>query len=148
MKQHQLAPPPGTRHARKRIGRGLGSGHGRLSGRGGRGQQSKESIPPRFEGGQLPLYRRLTIRRGFRNPFRKEYRVVNVASLNVFEANAVVTPEALLKAGLVRSLKEPVKLLGEGTLTKPLQVKVHKFSASAKAKIEQAGGQVEEVFYP
>ena len=138
MKQHELAPPRGAHHRKKRVGRGLASGHGRLN-------APRKKGRPGFEGGQLPLYRRLVARRGFRNRFRVEYAVVNVSQLNTFEANSVVTPEVLLRTGMVRSPKKPIKILGEGKLTKPLTVKVHGFSQSATAKIEDAGGQVEEV---
>ena len=147
MQQHDLHPAPGSTHRRKRVGRGLGSGHGTYSGRGAKGQKARsgDNIPPRFEGGQLPIVRRLPTKRGFVNPFRTEYAVVNVASLNRFEANAEVTPDTLVASGLVHSLKLPVKVLADGELDRPLVVKANKFSQAAKEKIEKAGGKTEEI---
>ena len=147
MQQHELHPAPGSTHRRKRVGRGLGSGHGTYSGRGAKGQKARsgDNIPARFEGGQLPIVRRLPTKRGFFNPFRTEYAVVNVASLNRFEANAEVTPDTLVASGLVHSLKLPVKVLAEGELDRPLVVKANKFSQAAKEKIEKAGGKTEEI---
>lgn len=147
VRQNDLAPAPGSRHSRKRIGRGLGSGHGRYSGRGSKGQKARSggSIPPCFEGGQLPLVKRLPRKRGFVNIFKTHYSIVNVAKLDVFEAGTEVTPGELLKAKLVKSLRKPVKILGQGELTRPLIVKANKFSASAKRKIEAVGGSIEEV---
>ncbi|MFH1485338.1 MAG: 50S ribosomal protein L15 [Chloroflexota bacterium] len=147
MKQNELAPPIGARHSRKRSGRGYGSGHGHTSGRGNKGQNSRSGggVGARFEGGQLPLVRRLPRKRGFTNIFREEYSIVNVGRLAVFEKDAEVTPEAMAKAGLVKPVKGPIKVLAGGSLDKALVVKANKFSAAAKQKIEAVGGQVEEI---
>jgi len=129
------------------VGRGNGSGHGTYSGRGSKGQKSRAGykIRPGFEGGQLPLIKRLPEKRGFVNIFRKEYSIVNLDSLKVFEPETEVTPESLVAAGLVKSTRKPVKILGEGNIDRALTVKVSKVSAAAKAKIEAAGGKVEVV---
>lgn len=147
MKQHELVPSPGSRHRRKRVGRGDGSGHGSYSGKGMKGQKSRSSpdIRPSFEGGQLPLVKRMPHTRGFNNIFRIEYTVVNVESLERFPANAQVTPQELHRAGVVRNLRQPIKVLGSGPLTKPLKVAAHSFSQSAREKIEAAGGEVQEL---
>lgn len=147
MRLDTLRPSPGTRKAGKRVGRGNGSGHGTYSGRGVKGQKSRAgfSMRPGFEGGQLPMIKRLPRQRGFTNIFRIEYSVVAIGSLSRFEAGALVTPEELLAAGLVRNMKKPVKILARGEIEHPLTVKAHKFSAAAKAKIEAAGGTAEEV---
>jgi len=149
MRQDELSPAPGSKRNRKRVGRGDGSGHGTFSGRGCKGQKSRAGSGPRpgFEGGQLPLIKRLPQKRGFVNIFKIEYSVVNIGRLNVFEAGSEVTPEKLVAAGIVKSLKHPIKILAEGDITHPLVVKANKFSAAAKAKIEAAGGKVEEVGY-
>jgi large subunit ribosomal protein L15 len=145
--QHTLKPASGAKHGRKRVGRGDGSGHGTYSGRGLKGQKSRAGGGVRlgFEGGQLPLIRRLPRKRGFFNIFRAEYNIVNVGRLNVFAADAEVTPQSLLEAGLIKSAKQPVKILGEGEINRPLVVKAKKFSSTAKAKIEAAGGRAEEI---
>lgn len=145
--QHTLKPAPGAKHSRKRVGRGDGSGHGTYSGRGLKGQKSRAGGGVRlgFEGGQLPLIRRLPRKRGFFNIFRDEYNIVNVGRLNVFVADAEVTPQSLLEAGLIKSAKQPVKVLGDGEINRPLVVKANKFSSVAKAKIEAAGGRTEEI---
>ena len=146
---HNLKPDPGAVRERKRVGRGHGSGHGKTSGRGQKGQKSrsgwKGGTRPGFEGGQTPLYMRFP-KRGFSNaPFKKEYAVVNVGILNErFEEGTEITPELLRKEGLVKK-NLPVKILGDGELTKKFSVKAHKFSASAKEKIEAAGGSWEEI---
>ena len=147
MKPNDLSPAPGSKKARKRIGRGNGSGHGTYSGRGSKGQKSRAGYKAKrgFEGGQLPLVKRLPQKRGFVNIFRIEYNVINLDRLNMFESGSEVTPERLVAAGLVKSLRQPVKVLAEGEIKHPLSVKVHKFSAAAKAKIEAAGGKVEEI---
>lgn len=141
MKLHELSPAKGSRHARKRVGRGPGSGTGKTAGRGHNGQRSRTGFSHRagFEGGQMPLVRRLP-KRGFTNIFRREYTIVNIASLEAMEGE--VTPETLLAKGLVRK-GMPVKILGQGEISKPLTVVAHKFSASARAKIEAAGGRCE-----
>lgn len=146
VRQNELKPPPGAKHKRKRVGRGVGSGHGTYSGRGCKGQKARSGggVRPGFEGGQLPLIKRLPQKRGFTNIFRIEYNIVNVSQLNIFAPNTEVNPEALLKARLIKSTKQPVKILGDGELNRPLLVKANKFSASAQKKIVAAGGKVEE----
>jgi len=145
--QHTLKPAPGAKHSRKRVGRGDGSGHGTYSGRGLKGQKSRAGGGVRlsFEGGQLPLVKRLPRKRGFFNPFRTEYTVINVGKLNIFDANAEVTPQTLLDAGLIKSAQQALKILGDGELDRPLVVKANKFSSTAKSKIEAAGGRVEGI---
>ncbi len=147
MMQDDIRPSPGSRKKSKRVGRGSASGQGTYAGRGRRGQKSRSSVdlPRAFEGGQLPLVKRLPGKRGFINHFRTEYRVVNLESLEAFEAGSVVTLEKLLEVGLVKNLKQPVKLLAGGEITHPVSVKVNKCSAAARAKVEAAGGSVEEV---
>ena len=129
------------------MGRGDGSGHGTYSGRGCKGQKSRAGykMRPGFEGGQLPLIKRLPQKRGFVNIFRIEYSLVNIGKLNVFDSGSEVTPEKLVAAGLVKSLRYPIKILAEGDIKYPLVIKANKFSAAAKAKIEAAGGKAEEV---
>lgn len=147
MKLDALSPAPGSRKARKRVGRGNGSGHGTYSGRGCNGQKSRAGyrMKPGFEGGQLPLIKRLPRKRGFTNIFRIEYCVVHLAELDLFEAGSEVNPEKLVAAGIIKSLRKPVKILADGDISHPLTVKAHKFSSTAKAKIEAAGGKTEEV---
>lgn len=147
MKLHELAPPEGAKKDRKRVGRGNGSGHGTFSGRGSKGQKARSggSVDPRFEGGQIPLVLRLPYKRGFHNPFKEQYHLVNVGSLDGFEANSEVTPEALAEAGLIRDTELKVKLLGEGELSKAVTVRVHKWSQSAQQKVEAAGGTLERL---
>ena len=149
MRLDELSPVPGAKKSRKRVGRGDASGHGTYSGRGRDGQKSRSgySIKRGFEGGQLPLIKRLPQKRGFVNIFRIEYSVVSIAKLNVFESGSEVTPEKMVASGLVKSLRQPVKVLAGGDIDRPLSVKAHKFSAAAKAKIEAAGGSAEEVEY-
>lgn len=145
MKLHDLRPADGSRKRRKRVGRGLGSGHGKTAGRGTKGQNSRTGgpMPPYFEGGQLPLVRRLPWRRGFCSFTRIEYTPVNVGRLAVFEENTVVTPDLLAAKGIIKGAAEPVKILAEGELSKSLHVRAHKFSQAAQEKIIAAGGQVE-----
>ncbi len=147
VRQDNIAPAPGSRRAAKRVGRGNGSGHGTYSGRGSKGQKVRAGykMRPGFEGGQLPLIKRLPRKRGFTNIFRTEYSIVNTGTLNVFASGSEVTPETMLTAGIIKTLKKPVKVLGDGDIDRPLTVKAHKLSASARAKIEAAGGTVEEV---
>jgi len=147
VRQDTLSPAPGSKRSRKRVGRGDGSGHGTYSGRGCKGQKSRSGykMRPGFEGGQLPLIKRLPRKRGFVNIFRIEYSIVNINKLDIFEPGSEVTPESLVAAGVVKSLRYPVKILAEGEIKYPLSVKANKFSAAAKAKIEAAGGRVEEV---
>jgi len=147
VRQDNLSPNPGSRHARKRVGRGNGSGHGTYSGRGCNGQKSRAGykIRPGFEGGQLPLIKRLPRKRGFVNIFRIEYDTVSLDKLNIFEPGSEITPEKLLAARIIKSLRRPVKILADGDINHALVIKVNKFSAAAKAKIEAAGGKAEEV---
>jgi large subunit ribosomal protein L15 len=143
----KLSPAPGSKKKRKRVGRGDGSGHGTYSGRGCKGQKSRAGykMRPGFEGGQLPLIKRLPEKRGFTNIFRKEYSTVNIGQLSGFEAGSEVTPEKLVEAGIVKSLKRPIKILAAGEMAHPLTIKADRFSAAAKAKIEAAGGKAEEI---
>jgi len=147
VRQDNLSPSPGSRRARKRVGRGNGSGHGTYSGRGCKGQKSRAGykMRPGFEGGQLPLIKRLPRKRGFVNIFRTEYSTVNIGRLNTFESGSEITPEKLVAAGMVKSLRNPIKILADGDINHPLTVKANKFTASARAKIEAAGGKAEEV---
>ncbi len=144
MRIHELSPVEGSRKKRKRIGRGQGSGHGGTACRGHKGQKSRSGGGPRpgFEGGQMPLQRRLP-KRGFTNIFKKQYNIINVKDLNRFEANANLGAKDLKEAGLVKKLKDGVKLLGNGDISHPLFVKVRKVSKTAREKIEAAGGKVE-----
>jgi large subunit ribosomal protein L15 len=143
---NNLQPAKGANRKRKRVGRGIGSGHSKTSTRGYKGQLSRSGtrVRPGFEGGQMPLYRRLP-KRGFTNIFRKEYAVVNLESLAVFEVGAQVDPEALKAKGLIKNSKDGIKILGGGELKKALTVKAHKFSKSAAEKIQQAGGVAEVI---
>ena len=145
-RQNSLRPTPGATHSHKRVGRGNGSGHGNFSGRGMKGQKSRSGykMSPGFEGGQLPLIRRMPRKRGFTNNFRQEYAVVNLGSLNIFAPGTEVGREQLIEAGLVRSRTYPVKVLAGGEISRPLNIKAARFSAAARAKIEAAGGQAEE----
>jgi large subunit ribosomal protein L15 len=147
MLAHELRPPKGAKQARKRVGRGNASGRGTYSGRGLKGQKARSGRKPKlgFEGGQTRLIKRLPRRRGFTNIFRKEYSAVNLRDLERFEAGTEVTPELLKQSGVVRSLRRPLKVLASGELTKALTVKAHKFSTSAKEKIEAAGGSALEI---
>jgi len=147
MDQSKLKPPIGAKHKRKRVGRGDGSGHGTYSGRGLKGQKSRSGGGVRlgFEGGQLPLIKRLPRKRGFTNIFKKEFSIINVASLQRFAPNTEVTPDELYRAGLIKSLKHGVKILGSGELDRPLVVKANQFSATAEKKISDAGGKIERI---
>lgn len=149
MRQDTLSPIPKSKRARKRVGRGNSSGHGTYSGRGCKGQKSRtgNSVRPGFEGGQLPLIKRLPQKRGFVNIFRTEYSTVNIDKLSIFESGSEVTPEKMVAAGLVKSRRHPIKILANGDISYPLVVKANKFSAAAKTKIETAGGKAEEVEY-
>lgn len=147
MKQHELAPPEGARRHRRRVGRGNGSGRGTYCGKGIKGQKARSGgqIPPYFEGGQLPLVRRLPYRRGFTNPFRVEYAEVNVGKLNRFPSGSEVGPRELAEAGLLSKADQPVKVLGEGSLDQSLLVRAHRFSRAAREKIVAAGGTIQEI---
>jgi large subunit ribosomal protein L15 len=145
MKLHDLQPAPGSKKRRKRVGRGIAAGQGKTAGRGTKGQSARSGggKGPYFEGGQLPLVRRLPFKRGFTNIWRGEYAEVNLERLEQFEAGSEVTPETLVEAGIVKSVSKPVVILARGNLGKKLTVKAHRFSANARAKIEAAGGTVE-----
>ncbi|AIQ14657.1 MULTISPECIES: 50S ribosomal protein L15 [Paenibacillus] len=146
MKLHELAPAPGSRKERNRVGRGTSSGNGKTSGRGHKGQNSRSGggVRPGFEGGQNPLYRRLP-KRGFVNPTRKEYAIVNLEELNSFAEGTEVTPQLLLETGVVKNAKSGIKILGNGEITVKLTVQANKFSQSAVEKIEAAGGKTEVI---
>ena len=147
MKLHELQPAAGAHRDRTRAGRGISAGRGKTAGRGTKGQNSRSGggKQPYFEGGQLPLVRRLPHLGGFTNIWRVEFFEVNVERLNLFPAGAEITPEVLVMAGVIKSDRQPVKILGEGELDRALSVKAQKFSASAKAKILAAGGSIEEI---
>ena len=146
MKLNELGPAPGARRARKRVGRGEGSGIGKTSGRGQKGQKARSGggVRPGFEGGQMPLARRIP-KRGFTNIFAKHYAVVNVSELNRFENGTTVNFEVLKKAGLVKKPLDGLKVLGDGTLERKLTVQASKFTQSAMEKITAAGGKAEVV---
>lgn len=146
MKLEELKSPPGANKSPKRVGRGIGSGHGKTSTRGHKGQKARSggSIRPGFEGGQMPLQRRIP-KRGFTNIFKKEWSIVNVKDLNIFENGTVVTVELLKQAGLIKKLDQAVKLLGDGEVEKQLTVQVHKVSQQAQDKIIAKGGKIEVI---
>ena len=146
MKLHELSPAPGSRKAAVRVGRGLGSGLGKTSGRGHKGQNSRSGggTRPGFEGGQKPLYLRLP-KRGFTNIFRKEYVEINVGVLERFEAGTVVDAVLLVECGLIKNLRDGIRILGNGELTKALTVQAAGFSANAAEKIQAAGGKAEVI---
>jgi large subunit ribosomal protein L15 len=144
MKINELSPAEGSRKKRKRVGRGPGSGHGKTACRGQKGQNSRSGggVRPGFEGGQMPLQRRLP-KRGFTNVFKKEYAIINVDDLNRFAADTSLDPAALREAGLVKKMRDGIKLLGNGELARPVVVRIHKASKAAVEKVEAAGGRVE-----
>ena len=147
MKLHELKPNEGSVQTRKRVGRGPGSGLGKTSGKGHKGQNARSGggVRPGFEGGQLPLFRRLP-KRGFNNyEFRTEYAIVNVGDLNDFKDGSVIELSNLKESGLVKKEKDGIKILGSGELTKKLTVKANKFSSTARVKIENAGGKIEVI---
>ena len=147
MMEHGIKGNPDARRRRRRIGRGNASGRGTYAGKGLKGQKARSGKGPRpgFEGGQLPLIKRLPEKRGFTNIFRKEYALVNVGALDSYTGEGPITREVLLGMGCLRNLKFPLKVLGGGELTRPVTVQAHKFSESARKKIEAAGGTVEEI---
>ncbi|NJP05784.1 MAG: 50S ribosomal protein L15 [Chloroflexaceae bacterium] len=147
MKLHELKPNPGSTRKSKRVGRGYGSGKGKTSGKGMDGQKSRSGPGPyrTFEGGQNRLVKRMPFKRGFNNIWRIDYQVINVADLNEWSGQGAITPEALLEARVIRRKRQPVKILGDGELTVALEVHAHKFSSSARQKIEAAGGRVVEL---
>lgn len=144
MKINELSPAEGARKKRKRVGRGPGSGHGKTCCRGHKGQKSRSGggVRPGFEGGQMPLHRRLP-KRGFTNIFRKEYNIINVEDLNRFEPNALLDAEAFKQAGLIKKVMGRIKLLGTGEISQPVVVRIQKVSKAAREKVEAAGGKVE-----
>ena len=144
MKLHDLKPAPGSHRKAKRVGRGHGSGKGKTAGKGMGGQKARSGPNPypHFEGGQNPLVRRMPYKRGFTNIFRVEYTIVNLETLADWNGGEI-TPESLRDSGLIKNLKQPVKVLGDGDVTAALQVRVHKVSASARSKIEAAGGSIQ-----
>ncbi|EAE1772025.1 TPA: 50S ribosomal protein L15 [Listeria monocytogenes] len=146
MKLHELKPSEGSRKERNRVGRGTGSGNGKTSGRGHKGQKARSGGGVRlgFEGGQLPLFRRIP-KRGFTNINRKEFAIVNLDVLNCFEDGTEVTPELLVETGIIRNEKSGIKILSNGNIEKKLTVKANKFSAAAKEAIEAAGGKTEVI---
>lgn len=143
---HELKPVEGARKERKRLGRGTGSGTGKTAGKGHKGQKARsgKTIRPGFEGGQLPFFQRLP-KRGFNNVNRKEYAIVNLKDLNLFNDGDVITPELLLEKGVITKFLSGVKVLANGTLEKKVTVKAHRFSEAAQAAIENAGGSVEVI---
>lgn len=145
MRLSDLAPSPGSRKKRKRVGRGPGSGHGKTACRGHKGQKARTGggTRPGFEGGQMPLQRRVP-KRGFTNIFQKQFSVVNVGDLNEI-TDTPITPEVLVEMGLIKNIAHPVKILGDGEITNPINVKAHAFSASAKEKIVNAKGNAETI---
>jgi large subunit ribosomal protein L15 len=147
MKLHDLQAPKGARKSRKRVGRGIAAGQGKTAGRGTKGQAARSggTKGPYFEGGQLPLVRRLPFKRGFKNIFKVQYVAVNLYRLEEFEADAEITPATLAEAGIIKSADLPVAILGDGKVDRPLVVKAHRFSSNARAKIEEAGGSVEQL---
>jgi large subunit ribosomal protein L15 len=140
MQLHDLKPSPGSTKRRKKVGRGPGSGHGKTSGKGMNGQKARSGVNPNFEGGQTALHRRLPQVRGFKPINKKYYALVNVDKLGSFEEGAEITPEMLVESGILRDLRDGLKILGDGEISKKLTVKAHKFSETAKQKIEAAGG--------
>jgi len=146
MRLNDLAPEKGHRKNRKRVGRGVASGNGKTAGRGNKGQNCRSGggVRPGYEGGQMPIHRRLP-KRGFKNHFKKVFAIVNVKDLNRFEADAVVDEVAFIKSGLVKGDRDGIKILGNGDLQVPVTVRVNKISASAREKIEAAGGKIEVI---
>jgi large subunit ribosomal protein L15 len=151
VKHNELGAPPGSNKDRKRVGRGYGSGHGKTAGRGQKGQKARGgNMRVGFEGGQRPLIMRMPYKRGFNNPFKKRYEILNLSELEGLAAGSEITPESLLAMGLIDARQSAtselrVKLLGDGEIGAPLTVRVHRVSAGARAKIEAAGGSVEEL---
>ncbi len=145
MRLEDLHPNPGARHRPKRKGRGIGSGHGKTSCRGSKGQASRDTIPSHFEGGQTPLHRRVPRFRGFRNRFQQTFSTINVGALACFPTGTEVTPELLMENGLVRELRDGIKILGDGEIGHALSVRAHRFSEGARTKLIEAGGTAEVI---
>ena len=146
MRLHNLKPAKGSTSARKRVGRGPGSGLGKTSGRGEKGQKSRSGFRRKlgFEGGQMPLHRRVP-KRGFTNVFRKEYAEVNLGRLEIFDAGTIVTPDVLKRRGMIKNMRDGIKVLAQGELTKALTVRAHKFSVKAQERITGLGGKAEVI---
>lgn len=145
MQLHDLKPAPGSRKARTRVGRGIAAGKGKTAGRGTKGQRARGTVRRGFEGGQNPLYARMSYKRGFTNIFKTVYEVINVERLNELDVEGPITPEVLYERGITRGLEFPVKILGNGGISRAVTVRAHKFSQSAREKIEAAGGTVEVI---
>jgi len=147
VKHNELSPAPGSKKDRKRVGRGNGSGHGTYSCRGSKGQKSRSGgkMRPGFEGGQLPLIKRLPRKRGFTNIFKQQFSIVNIQDLSLFEPETEIDITKLIEAGLIKSKSRPVKILARGDLDRPLTVSANQFSKAARSKIEAAGGSIQEV---
>jgi large subunit ribosomal protein L15 len=145
MRLGELRPNAGAKHSAKRVGRGIGSGHGKTSTRGHKGQKARNTVRPGFEGGQTPLHRRLPRFRGFNNIFAKEFAIINLSQLAQFEAGTTVTPELLLEKRVIRDLKHGLKVLGDGEIDRALTVRAHKFSKSAVDKLSASGGAAEVI---
>ena len=146
MKLNELAPEKGQRKNRKRVGRGVASGSGKTAGRGNKGQNCRSGggVRPGYEGGQMPIHRRLP-KRGFKNPFKKVFSIVNVQDLNRFEADSIIDEAAFIKSGLVKGERDGIKILGKGDVQVPVTVRINKVSESARQKIEAAGGKIEVI---
>lgn len=146
MELYELAPEKGQHKNRKRVGRGVASGNGKTAGRGSKGQNARSGggVRPGYEGGQMPIHRRLP-KRGFKNPFKKIFAIINVKDLNRFEKDAIIDEAALIKSGLVKGDRDGIKLLGNGEISVPLTLKIDKVSESARQKIEAAGGKIEVI---
>ena len=146
MRLNDLAPEKGQRKKKKRVGRGVASGTGKTAGRGNKGQNARSGggVRPGYEGGQMPIHRRLP-KRGFKNPFKKIFAIVNVQDLNRFEADSVIDEVAFIKSGLVKGDRDGIKILGNGDVEVPVTVRINKISASARQKIEAAGGKIEVI---
>jgi large subunit ribosomal protein L15 len=146
MELYELAPEKGQRKNKKRVGRGVASGNGKTAGRGSKGQNARSGggVRPGYEGGQMPIHRRLP-KRGFKNPFKKIFAIINVKDLNRFEKDAIIDETALVKSGLVKGDRDGIKLLGNGEISVPLTLKIDKVSESARQKIEAAGGKIEVI---
>ena len=144
MKLNELSPPKGSRKPPKRLGRGVGSGKGKTAGRGTKGQNSRSGggVRPGFEGGQMPIHRRLP-KRGFTNIFRKDFAVINIRDLSRFESGSTVDEVALVREGLVKGKRDGIKLLGQGEIKYPLKIRINKISKAAREKITAAGGEIE-----
>jgi large subunit ribosomal protein L15 len=145
MELNDLRPPKGAKKSRKRVGRGISAGQGKTAGRGTKGQLARSKVRPGFEGGQNPIFRRMPFKRGFTNIFKVQYEVVNIKQLELLDTDEPVTPELLVERGITRGPEFPVKVLGDGEITKAVTVRAHKFSQSAREKIEAAGGTVEVI---